>query len=106
MAVAAKRSTLNVPIRLIAMMTWNGSRSCGPLLPVVRWAHPVPAQQTEIRSPPSAPAAPPTAPGRAPRLDRRADLILLTYVARNEPDAELVGERLPLLGVDVGDRDD
>src|SRR4051794_29598293 len=61
MAVAASRSRLNVPTRLIARMTWNGSSACGPLLPVVRCAKPVPAQATLMRRPPSASAAASTA---------------------------------------------
>ena len=43
------------------MSTSKGMSGCGPLLDAVRCAQPVPAQQTEIRRPPSASAAASTA---------------------------------------------
>ena len=52
---------MKVPIRLTLITLWKISRSCGPCLPAVRCAQPMPAQQTEIRRPPSAPAAASTA---------------------------------------------
>ena len=60
-AAAARRSTLKVPIRLIEITLVNISRLCGPPLWATRSAQPTPAQQTEIRRPPSAPAARSTA---------------------------------------------
>ncbi len=39
-------------------------------------------------------------------LDRGLHLLLLAHVAGDELEPELVRERLPLLGVDVGDRDE
>ena len=47
--------------------------------------------------------SPPSACGR--RVDGRLDLILVAHVALDERDAELGGERLALLRVDVGDDD-
>ena len=61
MAFDAKRRTLKVPIRLMAMMTAKGSSACGPREPAIFCAKPVPAQFTQIRSPPSACAAASTA---------------------------------------------
>ncbi len=60
-AAQARRRTLNVPIRLTLMTLWKTSRSWGPCLAAIRCAQPMPAQHTEIRSPPSAPAAASTA---------------------------------------------
>src|SRR3954471_18087654 len=55
-ALAARRSTLNVPIRFTRITVSKGSSACGPRLPAVFSAHAIPAQQMEIRSP-SWPAA-------------------------------------------------
>ena len=93
--VEAKRRTLKVPIRLMAMMTAKGSSAWGPREPAIFCAKPVPAQQTQMRRPPSASAA---------ASHRRLDLVLLAHVAGREGGAQLVGQRLALLGVDVGDR--
>ena len=73
------------------------SRSCGPCLETVRCAQPIPAQQTEIRSSPSAVAA----------VDRRLDLLCLEHVRLDEADAvaELARQRRALVGVEVGDHD-
>ena len=90
-AAAASRSTLNVPIRFTLMTVWNGSKLCGPRLPAVLSAQPMPAQQTEIRSSPGG-------------LDRGLHLLGVGDVARHEPRAQLAGERLALLGVQVRDR--
>ena len=60
-AAQASRRTLKVPIRFTLITLWKISRSCGPCLEAVRWAQPIPAQQTEIRSPPGASAAASTA---------------------------------------------
>ena len=97
-AAAAKRSTLNVPIRLIRSTVSNGMSWCGPRLDAVRSAQPTPAQQTLMRSRArrlARPRRPPPRPG------------LVGDVARDEPGAlaQLAGERLALLLVDVGDRD-
>ncbi len=77
-AVHASRSTLKVPIRFTLITLWKISRSWGPCLPAVRWAQPIPAQQTEIRSPPSAPAG---------GVDRRLDRLGLHHVALDEARA-------------------
>src|SRR3954469_5105851 len=55
-ALAARRRTLNVPIRLTRITVSNGTRPCAPLRPATFSAWPMPAQQTEIRRP-SSPAA-------------------------------------------------
>ena len=55
---AARRSTLNVPMRLISMILRNRSRSCGsPLRLIVRSAQPTPAQWMHVRSGASSTAA-------------------------------------------------
>ena len=54
MAAAARRSTLNVPIRFTRTTASKGSNACGPRLPAVFSAHPMPAQQTAIRRPSAA----------------------------------------------------
>ncbi len=56
-AAAAKRSTLKVPIRLTLTTLEKNSRLWGPPLCATRSAQPMPAQQTEIRSPSSCVAA-------------------------------------------------
>jgi hypothetical protein len=56
-AAAASRNALKVPIRLTLITLEKISRSCGPCLETVRWAHPIPAQQTETRSSPASVAA-------------------------------------------------
>ena len=43
---------MKVPIRLIEMIVSNGSSGWGPFEEATFWAHPVPAQQTAIRSGP------------------------------------------------------
>src|SRR5271169_2704085 len=52
--VAASRQTLNVPTRLISMTFLYRSRSCAlaysPSFPIVRVAHPIPAQFTTLHS--------------------------------------------------------
>ena len=53
---AARRSTLKLPTRLIAITRSNSARLCGPLRPAVFSAGPMPAQLTLTRSP-SSPAA-------------------------------------------------
>ncbi len=76
----------------------NGWGWCGPRLDTVRSAQPTPAHCTEIRRP-------------AAELDRGVDggldLVGLGDVGRDELDgvAQLGGEGVALLGVDVGDRD-
>ena len=57
---------------------------------------PVPAHETAMRRPPV---------GLGRLVDRGLDLILVAHVALDERDAELLGERLALLRVDVGDDD-
>jgi hypothetical protein len=57
----ARRRTLKVPIRFTLITLWKISRSCGPCFEAVRCAQPMPAQQTEMRRPPSASAAASTA---------------------------------------------
>ena len=52
---------MKLPIRLTLTTLLKTSRSCGPCFELVRWAQPIPAQQTEIRSPPSSAAAASTA---------------------------------------------
>ena len=79
------------------MIVSNGSSGCGPFEPATFCAQPVPAQHTEMRSPPSAAAACATA---------ASTWLLLAYVARHELQAELLAQRLAPLGVDVGDRHD
>ena len=95
-AAQARRSTLKVPTRLTLITLWKISRSCGPCLEAVRWAQPMPAQQTEIRSPPG---------GVRGGVDRRLHRLGLHHVRLHEGGvlAELGGERLALLGVHVGD---
>src|SRR3954454_6520009 len=95
MAFEAKRRTLKVPIRLMAMMTAKGSRAWGPREPAIFCANPVPAQLTQMRR---------TASASAGGLDGPLALARLAHVAGREGGAELVGQRLALLGVDVGDR--
>ena len=97
-AVQARRSTLKVPIRFTLITLWKISRSWGPRLPAVRWAQPMPAQQTEIRSPPSAPAAASTAAWTGSGSITFASTKLRAL-------AQLGGQRLALLGVEVGDHD-
>src|ERR1700722_128442 len=60
-ALDARRSRLNVPIRLIEMMISNGISGCGPFEPATFCAQPVPAHATAMRTPPSAAAARSTA---------------------------------------------
>ena len=43
-AAAARRMTLNVPIKLIFIMRWNTSNGCGPSLPNTLDGAPTPAQ--------------------------------------------------------------
>ena len=95
-AAAAKRSTLKVPIRLIPMMVSKGMRSCGPRLPAIFCAQPVPAQHTQMRSPPPACAA---CSAAASTSSSSRDV----GVHEGRAVAELVGQRLPALVVDVGD---
>ena len=65
-AAAARRRTLKVPIRLTLTTLEKNSRLWGPPLWATRSAQPIPAQQTEIRSPPSPdPAARSTAAATA-----------------------------------------
>src|SRR3954471_13468795 len=54
---AAKRSALNVPIRLMPTTISNGWSWCGPREEATRSGQPTPAQCIEMRSPPSACAA-------------------------------------------------
>ena len=79
------------------MIVSNGISGCGPLEQATFCAQPVPAQQTAMRSPPSRSAA---------LLDRRLDLLSSRTSQADELEPELGCERLALLGVDVGDRDD
>ena len=60
-AAAERRSTLNVPIRLIRTTVSNGCRFAGPFLPTVRSAQPTPAHETAKRMPPNVSTAPSTA---------------------------------------------
>ena len=85
-----------MPIRLTLITLWKISRSCGPCLPAVRWAQPIPAQQTEIRSPPSASAAASTA-----AWTWSSSITFASHEAG--PLAELAGKRLSLLGVEIAD---
>ena len=57
---------------------WKISRSCGPCFDAVRCAQPIPAQQTEIRRPPSA---------RGRSVDRRLHRLLLHHVGLHEAGA-------------------
>ena len=81
---AARRSTLKVPIRLTRITVSNSSKLCGPLLPAIFSAGPMPAQQTEIRSPSS--------PGGVG--DGGGDLLGVGDVGGDEARAELVGQLL------------
>ena len=92
---AARRSTLKLPIRFTRMTVSNVSRLCGPLRPAVFSAGPMPAQLTLMRSP-SSPAAATTAASTC--------VASVTSVC-DEARAELVGQRLAALRVEVGDRD-
>ena len=56
-AAAASRSTLKVPTRLTSITFSNGVEPWAPRRPATRSAQPMPAQQTEIRSPPGCAAA-------------------------------------------------
>src|SRR5262245_31650665 len=53
--------TLNVPIRLTSMIRLNDASECGPSLPTVFSATPMPAQLTAPRNAPNAETATPTA---------------------------------------------
>ena len=70
----------------------------GSLLAGRPLAHPIPAQHTEIRSPPSAPAASSTAACTA---------LLVGHVRLYEHGAvpELPGQRHAVVGIQVGDHD-
>ena len=94
----ARRSTLKVPIRLTLITLWKISRSCGPCLPAVRWAQPMPG---------AADRDPQAALGLGGGVDRRLDRLGLHHVRLDEAGAvaELGGQRLALLGVEVGDHD-
>ena len=89
---------MKVPIRLTLITLEKISRSCGPCLPAVRCAQPIPAQQTEIRRPPSASAAASTAAWTGSSSVTSAS-------TKRAALAELGGQRLALLGVEVGDHD-
>ena len=91
-AAAASRSTLKVPIRFTRMTASNGSNECGPRLPAVFSAQPMPAQQTEIRSVPAASTAAATCAASVTSHSTKRAL-------------ELLGQRRALLGVEVGDGD-
>ena len=97
-AAAAKRSTLNVPIRLIRITVSNGSSWWGPRLPAI-FSGPADARAADA----DAQAA--LALGR--RGDGRLDLVRVGHVGLDEPGAlaQLGGERGALLLVEVGDRD-
>ena len=73
-----------MPIRLTRITFSNSSKLCGPLLPAIFCAEPMPAQQTEIRSPSLA---------RGVR-DGGRDLLGVGDVGGDEARAELVGQRL------------
>ncbi len=64
-AAEAIRRTLKVPIRLTLTTLEKNSRLWGPPLWATRSAQPIPAQQTEIRRPPSSSAALATAAATA-----------------------------------------
>ena len=82
-------------MRLMATMTAKGSSGWGPREPATFCAQPVPG---------AAHADAQAALGLRGGLDRRLHLVLLAHVAGHERDAQLVGQRLALLRVDVGDR--
>ncbi len=94
-AVAARRRTLKVPIRFTFTTLEKISRSWGPCFETVRWAQPMPAQQTEIRSPPSAAAA-----STAAWTCSASITFVSTNLARRP---ELAREGLALLRVQVCD---
>ena len=94
-AAAASRRTLKLPIRLTLTTLEKYSRLCGAALVASRSAQPIPAQQTETRSPPSAAAACSTA---APTASASVTS------AATKPAADLRRQRLALLRVEVGDR--
>ena len=81
-ALAARRRTLKVPIRLTRMTVSNGSKPWAPLRPATFSAQPMPAQQTEMRRP-SSPAA---------AVDGGLDLLGVGDVGGDELRAEFVGE--------------
>ena len=95
--MADRRSTLKVPIRLIAMIVSNGSSGCGPFEPATFWAQPVPAQQTAMRRPPSTAAA--TSTASCTWLSSR------TSQATNATPSSC-GQLCSGVGVDVCDRHD
>ena len=98
-SVAASRIASKVPIRLIAITFENAPRSCAesnsPSRPMVRCAQPMPAELTRIRSGPSSVAL----------RDGRLDLLGVGHVDRDERAADLLRERLALVGLEVGDHD-
>src|SRR3954451_9027372 len=104
-AADARRSTLNVPSRLTRITVSNGSNGRGPRLPAVFSAQPMPAPHTEIRNGPAAAAAPrgPHRPGRGRGQHGVLHLRAAGHVAADERGAvaQLGGERLPALGVEV-----
>ena len=84
-----------MPIRFTRMTVSNGSKACAPLRPATFSAQPMPAQQMEMRRP-SSPAAAATAASTSSGVGD---------VGRDEARAELVGQRLAALRVEIGDRD-
>ena len=93
---AARRSTLNVPIRLISTILRNVSRLCGdPSRLIVRSAQPMPAQWMHVRSGAISVAA----------RDRGRDLCFVGDVGLGERAVEFLGDDFALAAVAVDDDD-
>ena len=95
-AVAAWRTMSKVPIRLIWMTLVKAPRSCAdsivPSRPMVRWAQPMPAELTTVAD----------RRDLGGGLDRGADLLGVGDVDLGEHALDLLGERLALVGLQVG----
>ena len=97
--VAACRTMSKVPTRLMAITFLNASRSWAdsscPSRPMVRWAQPMPAEFTTARSGAISAAA----------LTAAVICSVFGHVDQGEDAVDLGGERLTLVGLEVGDHD-
>ena len=94
MALAARRSTLKVPIRFTTTTVSKAASPAGPSFFTVRSAQPCPRTKPRAQ----------LAEGLDRLLNCGADALLVGHVGRREQPADLLSQGRPALLVQVGDR--